>query len=264
MKLYSITQPTAPKVPILISSPHSGTHFPPEVAAQLTDDAVTNPDDTDWFIDQLYGFATEMGITMITANYSRWVIDLNRDPESKPLYNDGRVITGLVPFTDFNGNPLYKDATPDEAEIQRRVDTYYTPYHKRIQELLQELKDEFGYAILFDAHSIRQRVPGIQEAPFPELILGDNDETSAAPQVIQAALSALEASNYEVTHNFPFKGGYITRSFGKPSENIHALQLEMAKVNYMNESETAYSEANAEALQPTLQQVFTNLIATKL
>ncbi|SFU45746.1 formiminoglutamase [Pustulibacterium marinum] len=264
MKLYSVIEPTATKVPILISSPHSGTEFPKEVAAMLTDDAITNPDDTDWFIDKLYSFASEMGITMITANYNRWVIDLNRDPDSKPLYDDGRVITGLVPTTDFNGNPLYKDATPDEAEIQRRVEAYYKPYHRKVAALLEDLKEEFGYAILFDAHSIRQMVPGIQKAPFPELILGDNDETSAAPQVIQAALSALEASDYEVTHNFPFKGGYITRSFGKPSQNIHALQLEMAKVNYMNESETAYSEENAEALQPTLQKVFSNLIATKL
>ncbi|GLB52394.1 N-formylglutamate deformylase [Neptunitalea chrysea] len=262
--IYSIIEPTAPKVPILISSPHSGTDFPEEIKQQLLPEAVNNPDDTDWFIDTLYNFASDMGITIIKANYNRWVIDLNRDPNSKPLYNDGRVITGLVPETDFNGNPLYSDKTPDEQEIKRRIEHYYKPYHKKVGELLQELKDTFGYAILFDAHSIRRMVPGIRKTPFPQLILGDNDETSAAPQIIKAALDAITQSNYEATHNHPFKGGYITRYFGKPEENIHALQLEMAKTNYMNASETAFSEENAAEIRIVLKQLFTNLIATKL
>lgn len=261
--VYSIIEPTAPKVPILISSPHSGTEFPEEVKKQLDPSAIANPDDTDWFIDTLYNFAPSMGITMITANYNRWVIDLNRDPNSKPLYDDGRVITGLVPETDFNGNAIYANKTPDEAEIQRRVKNYYQPYHSKVGELLEAIKNEFGYAILFDAHSIRKMVPGIRKVPFPDLILGDNDETSASPNIIKAALDPLVNSEYEATHNYPFKGGHITRFFGKPENNIHALQLEMAKTNYMNESETAFSEENAEELLPVLKQVFANLIATK-
>lgn len=261
--VYSIIKPTAPKVPILISIPHLGTEFPEEVKHQLDPNIIANPDDTDWFLDQLYDFAPAMGITIIAANYNRWVIDLNRDPESKPLYNDGRVITGLVPVTDFNGNHLYLNGTPDDAEIQRRVDTYYKPYHQKIASLLEEIKDEYGYAILFDAHSIRKMVPGISKVPFPDLILGDNEGASAAPQFINAVLSAIEKSEYEASHNFPFKGGYITRYFGKPENNIHALQLEMAKTNYMNESETAYSDENAEELRPVLQQLFSNLIAAK-
>lgn len=261
MNLYTIIPPQVPKVPILISSPHSGTYFPDEVKAQLTHEAVTNPDDTDWFIDQLYSFATEMGITMITANYSRWVVDLNRDPKSKPLYTDGRVITGLVTTTDFNGNSIYKDKTPDEVEIERRVNAYYTPYHQAIGKELQALKEEFGVALLFDAHSIRKNVPGIRNEAFPDLILGTNDGTSAAFKIRQAAWDSLEQDRFSTALNHPFKGGYITRSFGNPLENVHALQLEMAKTNYMDATETKYDKANAAATQHVLKNLFQNLIA---
>lgn len=262
MDIYHITEPIAPKVPIIISSPHSGTYFPPEIADRLHPEMAARPDDADWFIDKLYDFAPAMGITLIKANYCRWVIDLNRDPESKPLYSDGRVITGLVPFTDFNGNPLYKGATPDEVEIAERVQKYYIPYHEKLEELLDQTKQQFGTALLFDAHSIRRVVPGIQKEAFPQLILGDNDETSASAEIIKTAWGVLKDNGYEATHNTPFKGGHITRYFGKPENNTHALQLEMAKTNYMDASETDYSDENAAKIRIVLQQLFTELIKT--
>lgn len=262
MDLYHITQPTAPKVPIIISSPHSGTFFPEEIASRLYPEKAAKPDDTDWFIDRLYDFAPQMGITVIKANYSRWVIDLNRDPESKPLYTDGRVITGLTPLTNFNGDALYRSGEPDEHEIAERVHKYYLPYHEKIEGLLEQTKREFGVALLFDAHSIRKIVPGIQADPFPDLILGDNDGTSASAEIIKTAWDALQNNNYKAEHNHPFKGGYITRSFGKPSQNIHALQLEMAKTNYMDAAEENYNEQNATQIREVLKGLFTQLIKT--
>ncbi len=262
MELFQIIQPTAPKVPIVLSVPHSGTFFPDEIALRLNPDKVANPDDTDWFIDKLYDFAPAMGITVIKANYSRWVIDLNRDPESKPLYTDGRVITGLVPVTDFNGEPLYQSGAPDEHEAAERVHKYYIEYHEQIEELLEQTKKEFGKALLFDAHSIRKVVPGIQEEPFPDLILGDNDGGSASEEIIKAAWDALQTNSYIAEHNTPFKGGQITRSFGKPLNDIHALQLEMAKTNYMDASETKYDEQKALQIREVLKNVFIQLIKT--
>lgn len=262
MKLYNIIEPKGKTVPIIISSPHSGTFFPTEVKSQLHPKFVSNPDDTDWFIDTLYRFASDLGITLITANYNRWVVDLNRNPQSKPLYNDGRVITGIVPATNFNGEKLYISEPPTQEEIDRRVALYYTPYHQKIEALLQEKKQQFGQALLFDAHSIRKVVPGIQEAPFPDLILGDNDLTSAAPVFINTALSALKQSDFLVAHNQPFKGGQITRSFGRPEEQIHALQLEMAKTNYMNDAETVYDNVRAEKMQYVLKHMLQDLIKT--
>lgn len=260
MAIYDIHYPTAPEVPIVISSPHSGIAFPDHIHNRLKPEMAARPDDADWFIDRLYDFAPAMGITFITAHYCRWVIDLNRDPKSIPLYDDGRVITGLVPLTDFNGNRLYDGAEPDGKEIEQRIADYYVPYHTKIDELLNELKARHGKALLFDAHSIRKMVPGIQEAPFPELILGDNDGKSAASEIIDTALGSLRTGGYQLEHNTPFKGGHITRYFGRPDDNVHALQLEMAKTNYMDDSETEWHPERAGRIRQLLVSVFESLI----
>ena len=261
MDIFNITRPFGNAVPVLISSPHSGTFLPPEIRSALHPELAEKQDDADWFIDKLYDFAPDLGITLITANYSRWVIDLNRNPENQPLYADGRVITGLVPFTNFNGDALYRFNTPDRSNIDSRIEQYYKPYHKQIETTLKEIKAQFGIALLFDAHSIRKKVPGIQQQPFPDLILGDNDKTSAGKNLIKIALDGLCQSSYDVSHNHPFKGGHITRSFGDPNQNIHALQLEMAKINYMDDSETRYDFEKADAMQEVLKNMFSNLIA---
>lgn len=262
MELYHLIEAKHKKVPILISSPHSGTYFPDEVKAQLKPGVVANPEDTDWFIDQLYDFADDMGITLIAANYNRWVIDLNRDPKSVPLYTDGRVITGLVPTTNFNGDKLYLAEEPNEGEILRRLEYYYRPYHQKIQQLLDDYLHEFGRVLLFDAHSIKKVVPGIQKDPFPDLILGDNDKTSASKDIIDAVFRMLKNSSYRVEHNHPFKGGHITRSFGHPQNNVHALQLEMAKTNYMDDTETQYDTIRANKIRNLLKRTFDKLIST--
>lgn len=261
MEIFKIIEPATPKVPIIISVPHAGTFIPEDIKSNMNPELSDKLDDTDWFIDKLYCFATNLGITIITANYSRWVVDLNRNPENQPLYNDGRVITDVVTVTDFNGNQIYKDNyIPDSEEVSRRVELYHKPYHEKLDELLQQTKAEFGKVLLFDAHSIRKSVPGIRNEDFPDLILGDNNETSASPALIKATIDSLQNKGYEFSHNHPFKGGYITRSFGKPSENIHALQLEMCKTNYMDASEMTYDEANAKKIQVVLKEILVNLL----
>jgi N-formylglutamate amidohydrolase len=258
---YQIIQPSAPIAPILISIPHCGTVFPAELKSQFNPQMLDNLDDTDWFVDKLYSFAPEMGITIIKAYYHRWVIDLNRQPDSQPLYNDGRVITDLVPVTDFLGNPLYINQTPDNEDIKDRLENYFYPYHQKITEILNQLKSQFGQVLLYDAHSIRRLVPSIRPEPFPDLILGDNDGQSAAANIIQMAINTLQSGNYELTHNYPFKGGYITRYFGQPIQGIHALQLERAKDLYLDDSETQYHPIKAEKMQKLLKKMFEKLLA---
>lgn len=262
MSPFTITKSTSPKVPILLSVPHCGTQFPDELKGDFMPELAKAPDDTDWFVDELYNFASTYGIDIVSAKYSRWVVDLNRDPKSKPLYNDGRIITGLCTTTDFHGNSIYKQNEPDENEIRRRVDLYYTPYHNKIQEMLDALKKEFGKVLLWDAHSIRQFVPTIRKEKFPDLILGSSDETSAHAGLIQAALDGLGTGTYELSHNHPFKGGQITRSFGRPSENQHALQLEMNKILYMDDKELQFAPDRANNVRKVLKTTFENLIET--
>ena len=261
MTSFKLIKPATEAVPVLLSIPHCGVKFPEELKAQYRPDLIAAPDDTDWFVHQLYDFAASMGITTIHAIYSRWVIDLNRDPESKPLYTDGRIITALCPATTFTGEPLYVDGRKevDHTEVKRRLEIYYKPYHNQISKKLFELKNKFGKVLLWECHSIRQLVPMVFPEKFPDLILGTNDEQSASQGMINTVLADLKKSKYKVNHNFPFKGGYITRHFGKPADNQHAMQLEMSKVNYMDDTETKYDEAKAAKVREVLKKVFTSL-----
>ncbi len=260
--VFRITPPKSSEVPILLSVPHCGTIFPNDIVDQYKPELVKSPDDTDWFVDRLYDFASDMGMTLIAARYSRWVIDLNRDPQNKPLYADGRIITAVCPTTTFGGESLYRDERKEveENEIKRRTQLYFNPYHGKIQEVLTGLKKRHGKVLLWDCHSIRQQVSAIQKEKFPDLILGDVDGTSASPGLIESVLGGLDHSNYSVQHNHPFKGGYITRHFGRPAEHQHALQLEMTKVNYMDDREMEYNGPRANAIRELLIQNFEKLI----
>jgi len=259
---FHIINPTGPRAPIVISVPHCGLDFPEELKSSYHSELRNQPDDTDWFVQKLYNFASELGITIIYAKYSRWVIDLNRDPESTPLYSDGRIITGLTTLTDFFGKDIYIDNahTPDKQEVDRRLKHYYWPYYSKIESLLNDLKAEFSNVLLWDAHSIRQSVPTIRKENFPDLILGNNDEKTAHPTLIKSALNSLISNNVEVTHNTPFKGGHITRYFGDPENGIHSLQLEMVKKLYMDDDELTFSEERANEIRKTLLPTFEKLI----
>jgi N-formylglutamate deformylase len=261
MESFHIRFPVGARIPILVSVPHCGTSFPDEIKPDFDQSIIASPEDTDWFVDQLYAFAPSIGITMLTAEYSRWVIDLNRHPDRKPLYTDGRIITDLCPTTTFLGRSIYQDGRRHvgAAEIQRRSELYFNPYHKMLAKLLGDLKAEFGRVLLWDCHSIKQQVPTIQSGKFPDLILGSADGSSADESLIGLALNSLEKGKYSLKHNVPFKGGFLTRNFGRPTEKQHALQLEMTKINYMNDSETRYELARAEKMGQLLKTTLNNL-----
>jgi len=254
---------------MLLSVPHCGTAFPDEIKKDYRPELIEAPDDTDWFVDQLYDFAPSLGITMISAILSRWVIDLNRHPQSRPLYTDGRIITQLCPVTTFLDEPIYRDARKEveRREVQRRTELYFNPYHEELSLLLTEFRAEFGHVLLWDCHSIRQVVPTIQKNKFPDLILGSADGQSADQLLIDVAMKRLESGVYTLRHNHPFKGGYITRNFGKPDQHQHALQLEMSKINYMDDSEKEFHPGRAEKigeiLYNTLSDVGKTLISLK-
>lgn len=259
---FEIIEPSQKPVPILVSVPHCGTTIPESLRAQYDPGMIASIDDTDWFVDQLYDFIGDLGIKMIRSKYSRWVIDLNRTADSSPLYNDGRVITALCPTTNFNDQPIYVDQGPDQEEINQRISSFYYPYYDRIKLELTKLQKQFKHVLFFDAHSIRQWVPGIRPDKFPDLILGNADEKSANSQIIKAAMKELNATSYSFSHNHPFKGGNLTRTFGQPDQNVHALQLEMAKTVYMDDDELRYDETRAEKIRTVLKKMFESLIST--
>ena len=260
-KPFFIREAETDAVPIILSIPHCGTDFPDEIKDHYLPEQLDSLDDTDWFLQDLYHFAPSLGITTIYAKYHRWVIDLNRDPASKPLYDDGRIITGLTPTQNFKGEDIYKAGKePDQKETDRRIEAYYKPYYKQLRELLEARKEKFGKVLLWDAHSIRHHVPTIRKEPFPEMILGNNNGKTADQELIDTTLKNLR-DLYEVNHNDPFKGGHITRSFGEPEKGIHALQLERNKNLYMNDAERKLDEGRANRMREVLRKNFEDLAA---
>lgn len=266
MKVFNILEPTSGEVPIIISVPHCGSYFPEELSGEYKQELVRVSDDTDWYVEKLYGFVPSMGMKMIHAVHSRWVIDLNRDPADKPLYTDGRLITGLCPLTNFKGINLYKDerVVISADEVARRVEAYYRPYHEKLDAMITETVERFGKVLLWDCHSIRQHVPTIHPEKFPDLILGSNDGLSAGEFITEIASKSLAGKGYSFENNYLFKGGYITRKYGKPEAHQHALQLEMTKVNYMDDLQTSYDASRAAKMQEVLKQTFGKLITVLL
>ena len=250
-------------LPLLVSMPHAGTHLPPELAARMTPAALKVPD-TDWHLPRLYNFLQAMGANVLVALNSRYVIDLNRDPAGKSLY-PGANNTELCPLTTFEFEPIYQEGqAPDEAEVEQRIKRYWQPYHTKIAEELAALKARHGYALLFDAHSIKSVLPRFFEGRLWDINLGTGDGASAAPTVGLALLAAAESvPGYSAVLNGRFKGGYITRAYGQPAEHVHAAQLELSWRAYMDEGGSfAFDETLAAQLRPLLRRVIEALLET--
>jgi N-formylglutamate deformylase len=243
-------------VPLLVSFPHAGTEIPPEIAARMTPEALQLAD-VDWHLPQLYAFVRAMGASMIAARFARHVIDLNRPPEDTSLY-PGQDVTGLLPLDTFRKQPLYRvGQAPDASEAQERRARYWQPYHDALRAELDRLRALHGTVVLWDAHSIASRMPRFFEGKLPDLNLGTADGRACAPALQAAAEAAMQAqSAYTHVSNGRFKGGHITRHYGRPQDGIHALQLEMCQCTYMDETAPfAYRPELAAQVQPLLQRM---------
>ena len=261
MELFHYYPTTTTRVPVLLHLPHSGTYIPDSLLPNFDPKMAKSQDDCDWNLLDLYQFVTDLGVDILAATHSRWVVDLNRDPEQVPLYTDGRVITGVVPATDFNGNPLYKEGyKPNQPEVDARLDAYFHSYHAILQAKIDEYLAEFGQVILLDGHSIRTVVPGIRREAFPAYILGTNQHKSASETILNTAHQYWQNTGESYRYNDPFSGGYITRHYGNPKKNVHTLQLEMCKSNYMDATETHYAPEKAAVVQNHLRGFIEHLI----
>ena len=248
--------------PLLVSVPHSGMEIPEPVARRMTPLGRAVPD-TDWHVDRLYDFLDDLGASVIVARQSRYVIDLNRAPDGAALY-PGASNTGLCPTTSFGEAPIYLPGEePDRAEMAERLATVWRPYHDRLSETLAVLRARHGVALLWDAHSIRSRVPRFFDGRLPDLNLGTAGGRSAAQRLIRRLDEvAGQAPGYSHVVNGRFKGGYITRSQGDPAAGIHAIQLELSQITYMDEDPSyAFREDLAADLRPVLRRLLEAALA---
>lgn len=243
--------------PLLLSIPHLGTHLPDALRGDYTDVALQRAD-TDWHLDRLYDFAQELGASVLQATHSRSVIDLNRPPDDQSLY-PGRITTGLCPTETFRGEPLYRDGRmPDAAETARRLGLYWQPYHDALAAELDRLTALHGRVLLWDAHSIASRLPRLFDGKLPDLNLGTADGASCAAEVLAPVAAIAAGSGFSAVANGRFKGGHITRQYGRPAHGVHAIQLELCQCLYMDEAAPfAYQPDRAAHLQPTLRAMLT-------
>ena len=227
------------ETPLLISIPHVGTQIPDELQARYTPRAL-EVEDTDWFLDRLYAFARGLGAGLLVPRLSRYVIDLNRPSDNRPMYA-GRNNTELCPTRHFTGEPIYREGqAPNDGEIRARVARWWQPYHDTLAAETQRLKATHGHCVLFDAHSIKSKLPWLFEGTLAHMNLGTADGASCAPS-LRSAVAAVFAAQAAYGHVLDgrFKGGHITRHYGRPSDGVHAVQLEMTWSAYMDEAPPA-------------------------
>lgn len=216
--------------------------------------------DTDWHIDRLYAGLVD-GVTTVRTTIHRYVIDANRDPSGVSLY-PGQNTTTLCPLTDFDGLQIYLEGQePDAAEIVRRRDIYHAPYHAAIAAELARVKAIHGFAILYDCHSIRGRIPFLFDGILPDFNIGTNEGATCAPAIESAVREICAgAEGYRSILNGRFKGGWTTRHYGRPDEGLHAIQMELAQSTYMVESPPwDYVPDRAENLRKHLKSILETL-----
>lgn len=256
--------------PMVLSLPHTGTAIPAEIEAQLVSPWLARKD-ADWWVDDLYDFAPELGITTVRTSISRTVIDVNRDPSGKSLY-PGANTTDLCPVTTFDNELLYLPGMkPDVGDVNQRLESYFVPYHAAILSELERLGATHQRVVLYDAHSIRSRIPRLFDGELPQFNIGTNDGESCDVELTEAVEAACAPfPEFTRVTNGRFKGGWITRYYGEPARGVHAIQMELACRGYMDEPDgavttdnwpTPYERARAAPLRAALRKVLEACLA---
>lgn len=250
------------QAPLIVSFPHTGIVIPEQFESSLVS-VWRARKDTDWWIDRLYDFAASLDATLVHTGISRSVIDVNRDPSGASLY-PGQATTELCPISTFDGEPLYRDNGPDAAEIEKRRQGYFVPYHEALAAEIARLRARHDHVVLYDCHSIRSVIPRLFEGTLPEMNIGTNGGQSCDPALSDAIASLAAASSFGHVVNGRFKGGWITRQYGRPGEGVHAVQMELACRSYMREPmgpvgednwPAAYEAAYAEPMRSLLLKI---------
>ncbi len=246
--------------PVVLGVPHAGTFVPDDIKARFNDTGLKLAD-TDWHVDRLYSDLLP-GATMVKANFHRYVIDANRDPEDVSLY-PGQNTTTLCPTTDFDGRPIYQSCMePQTGEIEARRLAWHAPYHAALQAEMERVRAKHGVAILYDCHSIRSVVPFLFEGTLPDFNTGTNNGTTCASAIEAAVVACTQAAEgYTSILNGRFKGGWTTRHYGRPAEGFHAIQMELAQKTHLATEDTpfAYDEAKADRLRAHLKDILSAL-----
>lgn len=255
--LFTILQPPAGQqsLPIVANLPHSGLKVPEEIATQFTPEHLQSLPNSDWHLQPLYSFLPALGITVMQANYSRYVVDLNR--ALKPPFL-GSFWSAVVPEQAAFKQPIYQDQKPSKASVRNRIDEFYTPYHLQLTALLNEAVGQHDKVYLLDLHSFMGLITD-------DVCLGNANGKTCQPTLIDGAADSFAQQGYQVVKNKVFTGGYITRHYGQQPQ-VEALQIEIRYPTYLPDDQIELSRIptwqgpNFEQAQIRLKAVFESLL----
>lgn len=273
---HAVLTPPTQTLPLVFASPHSGRSYPPDFVAASRLDRLSLRRSEDSFVDELFAAAPEMGAPLLRANFPRAYVDANREPfeldprmfvDSLPSYantRSPRVAAGLgtIARVVSSGADIYRDKLTF-GEALARIRKYYWPYHNELRALIEQTRTRFGGCILIDCHSMpsvggpMDRDAGHRRVDF---VLGDCHATACSPQVAAVMEKALRNLGYHVTRNTPYSGGFVTRHYGQPEHDVHAIQIEVNRALYMDERNVSRGPG-LEQLSGELRRVITALAA---
>jgi formiminoglutamase len=257
------------QAPLLVSIPHTGTDIPAELESRLVSPWLARKD-ADWWIERLYDFAADLDATILRTTISRTVIDVNRDPSGASLY-PGQATTELCPTTTFDGEPLYRDGEAlSELDVASRRSRFFAPYHQALAAEIERLRSLHPRVVVYDCHSIRSVIPRLFDGELPLFNIGTNAGASCDPALQRLVEESCAATGFPWVANGRFKGGWITRRYGRPEAGVHAVQMELACRGYMREPigpvteatwPTPYDPDYAAPMRTALSALFQSLIA---
>jgi N-formylglutamate amidohydrolase len=244
MQLFTVTEPTRAETPVIVEVPHAGLHVPPECAATLVAPALSIARDADLFVDELYADAPAEGATLLVSHVSRYFVDLNRaetDIDAESV--DGgpaaaRASRGIVWRLTSDGAPaLARPIT--RADFEARLARLYRPYHRALERAVAQKTARFGYAVLLAAHSmpsVGRAGHGDTDSPRADVVPGTRGRSSADARVIDLVDRHARDEGWSVRHDDPYRGGFTTLHYGRPADGRHAVQVELSRRLYMDES----------------------------
>ncbi|MCV0394822.1 MAG: N-formylglutamate deformylase [Rhizobiaceae bacterium] len=246
--------------PLILAFPHTGTWVPDNIRQDLNEEGLKLRD-TDWHVHELYADLLP-GATTVRATFHRYVIDANRDPSGQSLY-PGQNTTGLVPLTDFDNQPIWKDGeAPTDQDIAERLASFHRPYHEALEKEIRRVRDLHGVAILYDCHSIRSVCPFLFEGRLPDFNIGTDGGRTCDAAIEGAVLDICrQARGFTSVLNGRFRGGWTTRHYGRPEKGVHAIQMELAQITHLA-GETLpfdYDPERSRGLREVLRQILQRL-----
>lgn len=264
---YTLQVPQGPAIPLIFDSPHSSRNFPATVQVRASREQL----DTGWdaWVDELWNGALAEGAHILAAGFHRSYIDANRNvrdidvellaqawPGPIQAGAKTRAGMGLIRRYALPGVPVY-DAPLDIAEVRRRIDRYYLPYHARLKGLLDEAHARHGVVWHIDCHSMKSVGNAMNTdagAERPDVVIGDYDHSTAPREFVEWLAQQFRGLGYKVAINQPYKGAELIRAYSDPAARRYSLQIELNRRLYMDEQRFEKHEGFA-ALQRNLHEV---------